>query len=764
MCDMKKIMVVLSLVVGFLSTLNAKTCWKDPIEVGDDAFLYKTSIGEVRVDALSDKLFRVRVKRGEFWNESALNRYGVISRNKKSFKSEWKTAKGFKTPSSEILVGEDGSISFKSFISKAKLDSIKLSPNEGKAQKGMSISFPLAKDERIYGIGDVCRTNLMRRGAKYEIWVKNVNSYIPIPMALSHEGWGVLINTTWRNYFDVGFTNPDAMICSAPESNLDFYIFAGANYKCLLDTYTGLTGRPALLPIWGYGFTYVCNDTIDDFGVCAEASQFRDRKFPCDVIGLEPGWMETNYDSTTRKKWHPKRFTWRYWSPRNNFSSALRRMGFKLSLWLCCNYDLFRYEEQLVAGEAKKMGRKVELPEGISETWHDDRAETGSKALKSTSQTAYEEQFKEGDLPWFEHLKKFVDQGAQCFKLDASYQVTERPTFIYANGMNDEEAHNVYSVVYAKQMSRGFEDHTKKRSMVYSAGGYAGVQQYVATWAGDTGGGEKPCASLLNLAFSGHSNQSCDMNIFSPASLHFGFLQTWSQQNNWAYWFQPWYQPEENQKIFREYGKLRYRLLPYLYTMAANAHLTGYPVVRALAMVYPDVVEYDNYKTTYMLGDNLLVGAFQKEIQIPEGIWYEWRTGEKVVGPCKKPVKITPEWGGALYVKAGAVIPMWKEGLLSVSRGWNKDIEYHVWPGADSENYLYEDDGTTLEHREGKYAKTPLVVKGDTLTIGKRVGSFSGMPNTYNIKIVVHEGGNSREIDLGEVGTDEKVVNLSVKK
>jgi alpha-glucosidase (family GH31 glycosyl hydrolase) len=303
----------------------------------------------------------------------------------------------------------------------------------------------------------------------------------------------------------------------------------------LLDTYTGLTGRPALLPIWGYGFTYVCNDTIDDFGVCAEASQFRDRKFPCDVIGLEPGWMETNYDSTTRKKWHPKRFTWRYWSPRNNFSSALRRMGFKLSLWLCCNYDLFRYEEQLVAGEAKKMGRKVELPEGISETWHDDRAETGSKALKSTSQTAYEEQFKEGDLPWFEHLKKFVDQGAQCFKLDASYQVTERPTFIYANGMNDEEAHNVYSVVYAKQMSRGFEDHTKKRSMVYSAGGYAGVQQYVATWAGDTGGGEKPCASLLNLAFSGHSNQSCDMNIFSPASLHFGFLQTWSKQNNCAY-------------------------------------------------------------------------------------------------------------------------------------------------------------------------------------------------------------------------------------
>ncbi len=761
---MKKVCFALVLVSGMFISLSAQTCWKDPEGIKENAFITVTGIGEVRVDALSDKLFRVRVKRGDFWTESALNRYGVLSRKVENYKPEWKTAKGFKTPSSEISIAKDGVVSFKSFVSKANLKSIKLGEKEGKTGKGMSVSFPLAKDERIYGIGDVCRTNLMRRGAKYEVWVKNVNSYIPIPMALSREGWGVLINTTWRNYFDVGFSNQDAMICSAPESNIDFYIFAGSNYRCLLDTYTRLSGRPALLPIWGYGFTYVCNDTINDFGVCAEASQFRDRKFPCDVIGLEPGWMETNYDSTTRKKWHPQRFTWRYWSPRNNFSSALRRMGFKLSLWLCCNYDLFRYEEQLVAGEARKHGRPVELPEGVSETWRDERAETGSKTLKKRNQTAFEEQFKEGELPWFEHLKKFVDQGAQCFKLDASYQVTERPKFIYANGMNDEEAHNVYPVVYAKQMSRGFEDHTKKRSMVYSAGGYAGVQQYVATWAGDTGGGEKPCASLLNLAFSGHSNQSCDMNIFSPASLHFGFLQTWSQQNNWAYWFQPWYQPEENQKIFREYGKLRYRLLPYLYTMAANAHYTGYPVVRALAMEYPDVPEYDEYKTTYMLGDNLLVGAFANKIQIPNGIWYEWRTGEKVVGPCCKDVKITPEWGGALYVKAGAVIPMWPEGMLNVSKGWNKDVELHVWPGADKENHLYEDDGTTLEHRSGKYAKTMLTLKGNALTIGKRVGSFSGMPASHNIKVVVHEGADTRVIDLGEVGIVEKTVDLSKKK
>ena len=90
-------------------------------------------------------------------------------------------------------------------------------------------------------------------------------------------------------------------------------------------------------------------------------------------------------------------------------------------------------------------------------------------------------------------------------------------------------------------MARGFEGHTQRRAMIYSAGGYAGVQQFVATWAGDTGGGAKPLASMLNLAFSGHSNHSCDMDVTDVQGLHFGFLQTWAQQNNWDYWYQPWY-------------------------------------------------------------------------------------------------------------------------------------------------------------------------------------------------------------------------------
>ena len=102
---------------------------------------------------------------------------------------------------------------------------------------------------------------------------------------MSNRGWGLLMNTTWRNTIDVGKSDPDRMICTAPRSDLDYYLFCGPDYRSLLDTYTSFTGRPALLPVWGYGHTYVCNENIDAFNMMNEALTFRREKIPCDVIG-----------------------------------------------------------------------------------------------------------------------------------------------------------------------------------------------------------------------------------------------------------------------------------------------------------------------------------------------------------------------------------------------------------------------------------------------------------------------------------------------
>jgi alpha-glucosidase (family GH31 glycosyl hydrolase) len=742
---MKKIMVLC--ICGAMFAGGAIAGWKDAVPAKDSSLVVKTAAGEsLRIDVLAENLFRVRRSAGGEWTESGMNRYGVLKRDWAAVKFA-KSANALSTAAAELTVdAASGDIRLKSLVSRADV-----AIRSELAGKGYKVRFSLDKGERVYGLGDVSRENIQRRGHSYEIWVKNINSYIPIPMVHTTRGWGVFMNTTWRNVFDVGKTDKDALVCSAPQSELDFYVFAGKGPRELLDIYTELTGRPQLLPAFGYGFTYVTNENIDMFGLLNEARQFRDRGLPCDVIGLEPGWMEVFYDRTTRKEWNKKLFKFPHWAPKGNhtFIGALNRMGFKLSLWLCCAYDLFRYEEQCYAGQARKMGIKPEIPDDITETWQDDRITGENKDPRLNNKMlkvlkAPEGGFKEGDLPWFEHLKKFVDQGAQCFKLDGAYQVTDwngHPNRKWANGASNEENHNLYPLVYGKQMARGYEDYTKRHSMVYSAGGYAGVQQYVATWAGDTGGGEKPCASLVNLGMSGHANQSCDMGIFNPRSLHFGMLQTWSQQNNWAYWHQPWYQRDEAFANFRNYVKLRYRLLPYIYTAAAEAHRTGFPVVRGLPLAYPEIPEYDECKTTYMFGNDLLVGAFADNVQIPPGTWYEWRSGEKVTGPCARPVPVSPEWGGALYVRAGAAVPTWP-GAVCIDGGSKADVDFEFYAGADWTGELYEDDGISLGYRKGKCVRTALSSRetdgASEFSIGKRKGSDSYVPAVHNVSVRLH--------------------------
>ena len=670
------------------------------------------------VETLSPTTVHVKDVRSQ---GSLLNRYGVIEDMK---------APAVAAPAGGKVDGAFG-------VVEAKLEG-----------KGWTIRFPLEKGERVYGLGDASRQGIQRRPGRYEMYVKNIASYIPIPMVVTSKGRGFLLNTTWPSVVDVGKADPDAIVCTVDGGDIDFYVFTGRDYRELLDAYTRLTGRPALLPAFAFGFSYVCNQWIDAFNLLREARDFRDREVPCDVIGLEPGWMETFYDFSTRKRWDPGRFYMPYWmkpDSRNFFSRGLERMGFKLSLWLCCNYDLTRYEEELLEGKWKGAMERDAKPQEVDETFVDDHV-VKPNAIRDPRYNVECGRARalgpEGTRPWFEHLKYFCDTGARCFKLDASSQANPSPRK-WANGRSDAENHNAYPVIYAKQMSEGYETYTKCRAMVYTSCGFTGIQRYVATWAGDTGGGVGTLVSCLNLAASGHSSQSCDMSIFgadmkpNPAAIHYGFLSPWSQQNNWDYHNQPWYQENEGLESFRAMDGLRYRLFPYLYTAAAEAHRTGWPMMRPLAFVHPDREDYADVVTTYYLGDDLVVTAFADEEIVPPGEWYDFFDGVKVVGPARRKVVPSLRRGGGLLVRAGAVVPMWplKQHL---DRGWNETVELHVWPG-DGETTLYEDDGDSLAYRDGAYALTKIVNRGGKLEIGQRQGSFAGMPAAQPKFVVVNE-------------------------
>jgi hypothetical protein len=148
-----------------------------------------------------------------------------------------------------------------------------------------------------YGLGDEARDRLNKRGHETPMVLRNVVSYAPIPFLMSTGGWAIFVNSTWFHHVDAGATDPDRLVISSRRGELDCYLIAGQDLPELLDHYTQITGRPTLLPLWGYGLTWVCDERgARARDVLYEANRFRTEGIPLDAIGLEPGWMQTRYD------------------------------------------------------------------------------------------------------------------------------------------------------------------------------------------------------------------------------------------------------------------------------------------------------------------------------------------------------------------------------------------------------------------------------------------------------------------------------------
>ncbi len=336
------------------------------------------------------------------------------------------------------------------------------------------------------------------------------------------------------------------------------------------------------------------------------------------------------------------------------------------------------------------------------------------------------------DEPWFEHLKKFVDNGAACFKLDAHAQVLAHPDRLWAKKYLDEEAHNAYCLVLAKQMKEGFSAYTDRRSMIYTAGAYVGTQKYAATWAGDTGGGPRTLVACLNYAMCGHTNTTCDMDILDVKAIHYAFLSTWTQLCSWAYYFHPWFLPAEVEATIKRYSLLRSELFPYIYAMAHKASVTGIPVMRPLPMLYPETERFDGVHNAYMLGDSFYVGAFDMQLKLPEGEWVDYFTGKTYQGDVDYP--IADGYAGALLVKKGSIVATMKPQLYILEK--EHDYIIKVYAGGDAEFFLYEDDAFTYDYEKGGFATTRFTwsEKDALLTVYRREGSYMGRPeNGHNL-------------------------------
>lgn len=687
---------------------------------------------------IKNGIFHIQISADDTFKETLLSKYGFLFEDNIKSKTDDKY-------SAEINKNEV------SFFGGKKDLCIKFS---NYCDNGFCLEIPVSDTERFFGLGDENRKTVMKRGRKAVIWQKNVTAYGPIPFLLSSEGWGILINCTYRHEFDLASDSSDKITITAKKGAIDFYVFLADSMKDIISLYTELTGKPVMLPKKAYGLTFVNNEEEGARDVLHNCFNFRREDIPCDIMGLEPGWMSKHYDYSIDKKWDPERFYLPYWQKENyngawSFFYNLRKMNFGLTLWLCCDYDLLWHEE----GDSLKCAENSYEGANII----DDHFSGDVLMDKLT---------KPGE-PWFEHLKKFVDQGATGFKLDGALQVMEHPDRLWAGRYTDDEVHNIYPLIYSKQMKNGYEEYTGRRSLIYTPALFAGTQHYAATWAGDTGGGEAIAGYLLNMAFCGHTNASCDMDINKIEGIHFGFLMPWAQLLSWRSWHHPWLLGDELEGIIRDYSKLRSSLFPYIYSMSHKAARTGLAITRPLSLVYEDTDKYDNKNNVYMLGDSLLVGSFNMNLTLPEGKWLDYFTGDIYEG--NQQIEYIPPKGkgGALFVKEGSVFVTQKPKKC-ITDNVPDNYQIRVFPGNDCSFSLIDDDGETFEYLDGKIHETEISLKhtdsGFNLSIQVKCDNYKRQnENTFDIIVYMQSKPSSVLCNSEEISFEYNENILTIK-
>lgn len=661
-----------------------------------DFITVRTSAGfHIRIAPATSQAFHIRVNRtGDFQQPSPLERLGIAVPSAQPI--HW----SIEDREDDIRLTADGAaLLIDRHTGKASLfdkTGNRLTGQEqppyGGGEDGFGTQFTLSERERIYGLGDQFDTPLMKRGCTLSIRLRGNRVHAPIPFLMSSSGWGLLMDTDAAHQFDVGCSSPNELLISGKRGELAYYWIAGSTLAEMLAEQVRLVGPPTLLPIWAYGLSFICNQQTTARDMIEDALKFRREGIPCDMIGLEPSWMDRPFDYDAAVGWHPERFYIPEWMPEgaHTFMGALQTMGFKLSLGL-------------------------PLPD-----------DPDTDALS--------------DGAWYERLAPFVAQGVQGFKLCTSIPVHEQQRLDEDDEGQDEAASLTAASVIARSIQEGYARQTGKRPIIYTPVGYTGVHKHAAMWSG---GRTKPYLSVLALGLSGITHMGVDMHLHNAEGIHFGFFQPWSKVNSWAYWRHPLLLDAELLAIFKRYAKLRYKLLPYIYSAASEAVRTGMPITRAMPLAFPDDPVAVPLQNQYMFGSELLVAVFTGQVYLPAGRWIDYWTGNHYIGPDWVSYQPSAEAGGPLFVRAGAIIPMWPDMAYAGVRPQDR-LELHLYPGGDGEFVLYEDDGATLGYLHGESAETFIRCRmsGSDLMveIGGRQGTYQGMSDIRRWELVIHTG------------------------
>jgi alpha-glucosidase len=618
----------------------------------------------------------------------------------------------------------------------------------------------LAEDEIFLGLGEK-GGGVNRRGSSYDNW--NTDSfgfnndtdplYVSTPFFIGiREGrpYGIFLDNTYKTHFNFGTSNNNRFsYFSADGGDMNYYFIHGDTVADVIKQYANLTGKIEMPPLWSLGFQQCRYSYYPDFEVETIAKTFRDKKIPADVIYLDIHYMETYKAFTFDNKTFP--------DPKA-LIEKLESMGFKVVVIL----------DPGIKTEAGYGTYDRGVEEDIFVKYPDGSKYEASVWPGNSHFTDFT--LKKGRDWWGKELRFYTDMGLEGFWNDMNEPACwgqDMPDMIEFDYEGQQVSHLKARNVYGYQMVRStFEGARKimgnKRPFTLTRSGYSGVQRYSAVWTGDNVAGDDYMLlgqrivnsfGLTGIPFAGY-----DVGGFveesSPA-----LFSRWLALAAFAPFFrvhsmvnsrdsEPWAYGEEVEEISRNYINLRYRLLPYFYTLFYEAHQTGMPVNRSLAINYHQegAIYGGNAQNEFTLGEWLLVCPTTStqqyaQIYLPAGNWYNFFTDEYHEGSQHLVVETGME-DLPVFAKEGSIVPMQNETqhTREVPDG---TLRLHIYHGAVKTNQvLYEDDGSTYDFQQGAFHERTVSFDGieKNLTLSPKSGDFDSKYSRLKIYLHGFEG------------------------
>lgn len=531
------------------------------------------------------------------------------------------------------------------------------------ADSRTTLHCELAPSETVYGFGEQF-SRMVKNGQRLTLRTEDAlgtgtgMAYKPVPVWHSSTGYTALLNTGAVATADIGHSQPDVLGLVVEDSALDLYVTAGSSPKQRLSAYTELTGRAALPPLWAFGYWLGRCRYHSSREMLEIAERLRDQRVPCDVLHLDPDWLVTdrlNCDFI----WNRDRF-----GDRAEFVAALRRLGLRLSMWELPYLDPAspRY------AEAERNGYLVRHGDGGT------AGITGTPTPDGRGRALLDFTNPEACQWWQDMHEEFFADGVAVFKTDFGEGLP--PGAVFADGTPPAHVHNLYPLRYNAAVSEATARHTGRAPFVWGRSGWAGSHRYPGQWGGDA---ESTVAGMraslrggLSYGLSAPGFWSHDIGGFYGPELTAALYARWTQFGALSPLMrahglrprEPWAFGEWVLAIARDWIRLRYSLLPYLWQVAEESARCGWPMLRPLGFEFPDDELAWSRDDAFLLGSDLLVvpvfddgeQPVRRSWYLPHGRWTDLNTGASYVGAGMH-TETLPLERMPVLVREGAMIP-----------------------------------------------------------------------------------------------------------